>query len=265
MCEENGLVLFYNQMSCLIKKMFLPPSLGCLILLTGCAYYPTQDGELQPQPLGDVVKCSDMRNQHLPSCYCHKFALKKNPEREPLCRGTQNSWLKDHMSDSDRRSLAWLKELRRVTADLESYQKDKFEYWNDNSLSYLNGDPVVDDCDALDSLLDIIFAMGGFRLDELAKVLVDSNPYDFYEADHYVAAVWVKNKWVVLDHYFYEPQPILYLELGGITARDGFLSRETKIVSYRRLDQAEWRKGRPPNMNMIALKQSPSGSEGGLL
>jgi len=79
-------------------------------------------------------------------------------------------------------------------------------------------------------------------------VLVDSNPYDIYDADHYVAAVWVNNKWVILDHYFYEPQPLMYLELGGILARDGFLSRETRIVSYRRLDQSEWHRGKPPRM-----------------
>ena len=222
-----------------------------LCVLSGCSYYPNSDGEVQPQPLGDIVKCSDMRNQHLPSCYCHKFALKKNPDRIPLCSKTADSWLKEHMLEPEPRSMEWLRKLRRVTASLETYQKDKFEYWEDNSLNYLDGDNIVDDCDALDSLLDIIFSMGGFRLEELAKILVDSNPYDVYDADHYVAAVWVKNKWVILDHYFYEPQPLMYLELGGILARDGFLSRQTRIVSYRRLDQAEWHKGKPPKVPVL--------------
>lgn len=251
--ERKNLVHYF--VNCGLNNYRRQPSLSLLLLtvfLTGCSYYPTQDGEIHPQPLGDIVKCSDSKNQHLPSCYCHKFALKDHPDRAPLCSKTVDSWLKEHLSKTNPRSMAWLRELRYLTAGLESYKKDQFEYWQDNSLSYMDGDPIIDDCDALDSLLDIMFAMGGFRLEELAKVLVDSNPYDFYDADHYVAAVWIDNKWVVMDHYFYEPQPIMYLELGGVLARDGFLSRETKIVSYRRLDQAEWRRGKPPRMVSVS-------------
>lgn len=225
------------------KFLFLP-----LLLLVGCAGAPQVEGNLHAQPIGDLLKCADSKNQHLPTCYCHNMALKKNPDREEICAASLDSWLRDELEHSRPRSREFVRDLRNATARLEKFQREETEAWSDTTASYLAGAEIFDDCDAVDSLLDIAFTLGAFRLDELAKVLVDTNPHDSIPADHYVAAVWVEGEWMMLDYFINEAQPLIYLEFGGYETKSGNLANESEVIAYRRLSHAEWREGLPPRV-----------------
>lgn|GEM_PF-5738833 len=225
------------------KYAFLP-----LLLLVGCAGSPQMEGNVHAQPLGDLIKCADSKNQHLPTCYCHNTALKKNPGREEICTASLDSWLRDELEHSRPRSREFIRDLRNATAQLEKFQREEIETWTDTTASYLAGSEINDDCDAVDSLLDIAFALGEFRLDELAKVLVDSNPHDSIPADHYVAAVWVEGEWMMLDYFVNDAQPLVYLEFGGYETKTGNLATESKVIAYRRLSHSKWREGLPPRV-----------------
>ncbi len=226
------------------KKFLLLP----FVLLVGCASYPQSEGSSHAQPLGDLLKCADQKNQHLPTCYCHNMALKKNPDRKEICAASLDSWLHNELGEARPRSREFVLELRKATARLEKFQREEAENWTDTTASYLAGVEVLDDCDAADSLLDIAFTLGKFRLDELAKVLVDSNPHDSIPADHYVAAVWVEGEWMMLDYFVEEAQPLIYLEFGGYETKSGNLASQSEVVAYRRLSNAGWNEGLPPRL-----------------
>lgn len=227
-----------------LRRLLILP----VFFLVGCASYPEVEGSVHAQPVGDLLKCADARNQHLPTCYCHSMAIKENPGRQNICSASLDSWLKDELQGIEPRSKEFVRRLRQVTSRLETFEQDQGESWSDTTSGYLAGAEVRDDCDAADSLLDIAFALGGFRLDELAKVLVDSNPNDSRPADHYVAAVWVEGEWMMLDYFISEAQPLLYLEFGGYETKSGGIASESEIIAYRRLSHAKWHAGLPPKI-----------------
>tara|TARA_R110002073_G_C9444409_1_gene577584 strand:+ start:958 stop:1725 length:768 start_codon:yes stop_codon:yes gene_type:complete len=224
------------------KALYLLP----LLFLFGCAASPQMESVRHAQPLGDLLKCANEDNQHLPTCYCHNMALKENPDRQKICAASLDSWLRDQLIDSPARSMEFVLDLRLATAKLEKFQREEIESWSDATSNYLAGAEVLDDCDAADSLLDIAFTLGGFRLDELAKVLVDTNPDDNVPADHYVAAILVEGKWMMLDYFINEAQPLEYLEFGGYETKYGTLAAESEAVAFRLLSHAQWQAGLPP-------------------
>lgn len=268
----------------LIRVLLLAP----FIFLVGCSYYPVQDGLSHPQPIGEFKKCADVRNHQLPTCFCHKQAILRSPDRAGYCaaiKGEEHYTHVDHSANVDYsvitenvlelelpavenvegksdwlvsnlgkefqpRSKEWLKAFRKLTLSLENPIKESTEEWSDNTSLYLSGMPVYDDCDTSESLLDLAFALGGFEMGELAKILVDSNPYDSLKADHYVSAVWLDGRWMVLDQQDEKLKPLIHIELGGYMTRDGKLASKGEIIAYRKLNQTGWYQGVPPKVNL---------------
>lgn len=264
-----------NLLSSTIKKLSI---LGAIFFLTACSYYPTGEGLTHAQPIGDFQKCMNKKNHDLPTCFCHSEAVIKNPERANYCdvisaqkpildvdlslrtatvlelentllrvMDSGENWLSNKIS-ANARSEEWLKEFRAATFLLEQPITEKVEFWSDNTELYLSGHAVIDDCDTSDSLLDLAFALGGFKITELTKILVDTNPYDGVAADHYVSAVWINGNWMVIDQQDEQLKPLMHIELGGYTTRDGRLARSAEIVAYRKLNQANWHQGKPPKL-----------------
>lgn len=193
--------------------------------------------------------CSLPGNRDLSSCYCYPPVVKQRPERQDFCQNVETGQLPRDLSWVERRSVDWLEEMRQRTRPLGRLVDEPQESWADNTEAYLHYQSIEDDCDAVDSLLDLAFAVGGFELFELSKILVDTNPDDDILADHYVAAVWVDGQWYYLEAANFAVRPLDSLEFGDI-----FSSREeerapARLVAYRRLDQSEWYQGRPPMLS----------------
>lgn len=212
------------------------------IFLYGCSYYPVNAGDPHPMPVEEHLKCIDTKMHHLPSCYCNKFVVQANPERENVCTAAANSPLKK----SENRLISekdWLFNFRKQTVMLEKYKPDTVELWSDNTLDYLLGNKILDDCDGLGSILDVLFLVGGFQLSELTKILVEIDGTTSKKY-HFVVAVWSSNDWLVLDQAKETPVSLVdissgkwsYGEEGGPTYN---------ILAHRRLDQKVWKKGLP--------------------
>ncbi|MEQ9564226.1 MAG: hypothetical protein RLN85_00080, partial [Pseudomonadales bacterium] len=109
----------------------------------------------------------------------------------------------------------------------------------------------------VDSLLDLAFAVGGFELFELSKILVDTNPRDHILADHYVAGVWVDGQWYYLEAANFEVRTLDSLEFGDFFSSQQEQRAPSRLVAYRRLDQSEWYQGRPPMLNSAVASFCP--------
>jgi len=193
--------------------------------------------------------CSLPDNQNLSSCYCYPPVVKQQPERRAFCGDVATGELSQDMEFFEHRSVDWLEEMRQRTRPLGRLVDEPEENWADNTEAYLHYQSIQDDCDAVDSLLDLAFAMGGFELFELSKILVDTNPNDGIVADHYVAAVWVDRQWFYLEAANFSVRPLDVLEYGDFFSSQEEQSAPARLVAYRRLDQSEWYQGRPPSLN----------------
>ncbi len=215
-----------------------------LAFLIGCSYYPSTSGPVHPTPVGEFIKCISADTHHLPTCYCSEYAVKANPERERVCFAAERSDLKILASETVSRE-DWLFDFRVQTAKLERYESDANEFWSNNTLDYLQGNEIIDDCDGLDSILDVLFLLGEFRLEELAKILMQVPDNDPETARyHYAAAVWVAGDWLILDQSSAAP-----LSLSEITA---YGSAPLTVLAHRRLNDRKWREGLPPNVRTLA-------------
>jgi hypothetical protein len=193
--------------------------------------------------------CSLEGNQNLSSCYCYPGVVEQHPERQGFCRNVETGELPRDLSGVEPRSLEWLEEMRQRTRPLGRLIDEPNENWADNTEAYLHYYSIEDDCDAVDSLLDLAFAVGGFELFELSKILVDTNPEDDRPADHYVAGVWVDGQWFYLEAANFSVSPLYLLEYGDIFSSEEQQRAPANLVAYRRLDQSEWYRGRPPMLN----------------
>jgi len=163
-------------------------------------------------PVGEYLKCIDTKMHHLPSCYCNKFVVQAKPEREKVCSAAANSPLikrnNELISEKD-----WLINFRKQTVILEKYKSEAVEKWSDNTLDYLLGNKFFDDCDSLDSILDVLFLVGGFELSELTKILVEIDDTESKKY-HFIVAVWTSGDWLVLDSAKETPVSLIDLSSG---------------------------------------------------
>lgn len=192
--------------------------------------------------------CKFEENWDLAACYCYQPVVAFMPDRENFCSAIADGELTRKLSPYPERTSEWVSAFRENTYWTEYSVTEESEKWSDNTVTYLNQKMVIDDCDAVDSLLDLAFGIGGFELFELSKVLVDTNTEDEVLADHYVGAIWVGNTWRYIEIGSQVSEPLEFIELIGVQDSEGF-TRPAKIVAYRRLDQSHWHHGKPPEMS----------------
>ncbi|MEQ9209701.1 MAG: hypothetical protein RLN96_07655 [Pseudomonadales bacterium] len=201
--------------------------------------------------------CSMPGNRDLSSCYCYPPVVEQRPERQDFCQNVETGELPKDLRWVERRSVGWLEEMRQRTRPLGTLVDEPQESWADNTEAYLHYLSIEDDCDAVDSLLDLAFAVGGFELFELSKILVDTNPRDHILADHYVAGVWVDGQWYYLEAANFEVRTLDSLEFGDFFSSQQEQRAPSRLVAYRRLDQSEWYQGRPPMLNSAVASFCP--------
>jgi len=193
--------------------------------------------------------CSQPDNWYSATCYCYEAVQVSRPERISFCASVASGDLTDDLCAYPQRTEEWLRALRNKTFGLELMLTEESENWKSNIVTYLNQELVIDDCDAVDSLLDLAFAIRGFEMFELAKILVDTNLYDDVVADHYVGAIWVSDTWRYIEIESQEIYPLEYIESVGVQSSDGRVV-PANIVAYRRLNQSHWHQGKPPILNV---------------
>ncbi len=191
--------------------------------------------------------CRFNENWNRAACYCYEPVVDFMPEREDFCTSLSEGELTKKLTPYPNRTSEWLEAFREHTYWTEFSVTEESENWANNTITYLNQEFVIDDCDAVDSLLDLAFGIGGFELFELSKVLVDTNTNDDVLADHYVGAIWVSGAWHYIEIGSQSTEPLDFIELLGVQNQDGEVI-PAEIVAYRRLDQSEWHHGKPPPM-----------------
>lgn len=191
--------------------------------------------------------CRFNENWNRAACYCYEPVVTFMPERENFCSSLTAGELTKKLSPYPTRTSEWVTAFRENTYWTEFSVTEESEHWANNTVTYLNQELVIDDCDAVDSLLDLAFGIGGFELFELSKVLVDTNTNDDVLADHYVGAIWVSGGWRYIEIGSQRTEPLEFIELIGVEDSSG-RTRPAKIVAYRRLDQSHWHQGSPPPM-----------------
>lgn len=134
-----------------------------------------------------------------------------------------------------------------------TYKKDDEEDWG-NTLSQLRASGIIEnDCDGWSRvLMALCFHWGGFKLADMAEVVVDTNLKDDSPYDHHIAAFWFGKRW----KYSHCWVPRL---VEGYTDRKGDMMIETgvqrssmKPVKHRLVSTGTWYSGAPLHDSEIA-------------